>query len=184
MKKSYLLSLAFAMMAIVIILSPSAYADMLTNQGFESGNTDGWGHWCINSAVTDTEKHSGIYSVELGLPAEYDKGALIQEVSKRFSAGKPIYAGAWVKTEDLEADAFLKLEFWNENGNEITFVEGKKITGTNKWTKITVSAVSVPANTAMIKVLLQLDGSVKKAKGGKVYLDDVYLDIIPQERPL
>lgn len=170
-----LLSLA---VFISISLFSSAQANILTNSSFESGNTDGWAHWCINSTVTDTEKHSGSYSVELGLPAEFDKGALIQEVTEGFSVGKPLYATVWIKANDLDADAFLKLEFWNNDGVEISSIESKKIKSTTSgWTKINVSTLSVPADTTIVKLLLQSNSTSGKGSSGKAYFDDAYLDI-------
>ncbi len=167
----------------------SAYSqtNILTNPGFETGNTGGWAHWCINSTATGKENHSGVYSVELdelGLSGEYDKGALIQEVTEDFSCGEPLYANVWIKTDGLDADAFLKLEFWNKDGLCLKFIEGRKITGTNDWTKISVSIPSVPVETTMVKLLLQLNHNPDKGNRGKAYFDDVYLDVISSTPPI
>lgn len=176
MNRLYLVSLAVFVVAIAVSLSASAQANLLANPGFETGDTTGWFHWCMNSAITDKEKHAGVYSVGLGLPGEYDKGALIQEVTTGFSADKPLYASVWLKTENLDADAYLKLEFWGADGNLIRSVNGKIYKGTNAWTKADISVSAVPADTERVKVLLQLNNTKGKGSTGKVYFDDIYLD--------
>ena len=169
-----------------MFISLSLFAEsnnMLTNPGFEWGNTDGWAHWCITSKVTAMGEHSGTYCVELstlGLPDEYDQGGLIQEVTEGFSIGMPLYAGAWLKPDNLNAEVFLKLEFWNEAGSLIDFVEGRRITGTKDWTKSVVFIPAVPDDTTTVKIVIRLSSNTDKGINGKVYLDDTYLEVAPE----
>lgn len=176
MKRVYFMVLSVLVFATVIGLASYAQANMIISSGFEAGNTENWAHWCVSSAVTDAEKHSGTYSVELNLPAEYDKGALIQEVKSDFSAGGPLYASGWVKTDNLDADAFLKLEFWSKEGAQLSSVESKKITAADNWKNVSVSVPSVPDGTAIVKFLVQLNSTTGKGSSGKLYFDDAYLD--------
>lgn len=194
MKALSLYALSLLLLTAVIGASVPAQSEdnILTNPGFETGNTKGWAHWCIDSLVTGKEKHSGDYSVrlaELGLPGEYKAGALLQEVKEGFSCGKPLYASCWIKADNLDGEAFLKLEFWDKDGFCIESIEGERITGTEDWTKIEISTPFVPLNTKTVKVLLQLDSNIEKGKAagvffdrGRVYFDDLYLRVVSPKR--
>lgn len=178
MKNFYLSNLLLLVAAAVFTVPLSAETNMLVNPSFEKGNTDGWAHWCMTSAVTDIQKHSGVYSVELALPEEYKDGALLQEVTEGFSIDKSLNATAWLKTDSLDdTDAFLKLEFWNKDGALISSVEGEKITGTKDWTEVKVLAPSVPPDTTTVKLLLHLHSNADKHSNGKAYFDDITLKV-------
>lgn len=174
MKKAVFIVSTVAL-AIFFVNLPMVFSDapLILNGGFEIANIGGWTRWCIIPKTTSKIKHSGNYSVKVELLKEYNEGALIQEITKGFSVATSLYATAWVKTENLSAEAYLKVEFFN-NGELIGSLESVKVTGTTPWTKLNISTLSVPTDTTMIKLLLMLR-NIKGPGGtiGAAYFDDI-----------
>ncbi|MFH0879830.1 MAG: GH116 family glycosyl hydrolase, partial [Lentisphaerota bacterium] len=146
--------------------------NILTNAGFERGNAEGWSNW-NGSASIGTTSHFGNCSVKLGLLSSAHEGALIQEIASDFAPGESLYASAWIRTDDLNAYASVKIGFFMA-GSPIGFVESRRLTGSNDWTKVTVSA-TIPTNATSIIALLYLWNSAGTGSVGNAYFDDAFL---------
>ncbi len=159
-------------------MGPLAQAgNLLANAGFEKGTTEGWAHWSISSVVGATN-HFGSYGAELSLPSWSGEGALIQEIGAYFTTGAPISASVWIRTDELNIYASLKLEFF-AGGTLIGFSESPKLIGSNDWTKVTASA-TVPTNASLIKCLLYLLNAGGTGNTGRAYFDDA---LVSQDIP-
>ena len=147
--------------------------NLLGNSDFEQGRSDHWVAWAVSGAVTNTAVHYGSYAACVSLPPSASRGALIQEVSSGWTTGAQLYASAWIRTDNLNVDAFLRIEFM-QGGTLIGFLESKKFTGSNVWMKANASG-AVPTNTTLVKVLLELDNPTGTGSSGGAYFDDVCL---------
>ncbi len=169
----------FLVLSFLAICSIS-YASALRNPGFESGEDD-WYNWNdgeSNGVVSSEFSHNGNNSARRDING-VGQGAFGQIIA--INPGDTIKAGGWVMNpnpEKLEggAEAFLRIEFWNEQGPLSSgHVESVHITEPTTWKKIEVTATA-PPGAKEARALGFVRGASYASKG-KVYFDDFEIDI-------
>ncbi len=180
MKLSAILTLVVVTMFGVAI----AEANVLTNPGFETGNTNGWNAWAsdANSTVVTSPVHSGTYALDEKLNSGDSNGGYLQDlIGLGLSVGDTVYGNAWIKTASLvNQQAYLQLEFLDSGWGSLGSLESTKLSGTNDWTQVSLSG-TIPTSTARAHLVLRLASS--GTVSGNAYFDDAYADETPIPEP-
>ncbi len=177
--------LAILTLAIVMTFGVAiAEANVLTNAGFETGNTNGWNAWSsdANSTVVTSPVHSGTYALDEKLNTGESNGGYLQNLMNLgLSVGDTLYGNTWIKTASLvNQQAYLYVEFLKSDWSNLGTLESAKLSGTNDWTQVSVSG-TIPTDTAMAHYVLRLASS--GAVSGNAYFDDAYADETPIPEP-
>lgn len=83
-----------------------------------------------------------------------------------YDAGKTYTASAYVKTENLSANAaYIQISYYNSSGTYLSKVQSRKLGGTKDWTRLVVTATpeDAPAGAATVKVWVGLSAASGKA---------------------
>lgn len=95
----------FLFLLLTILMTPSAKADenLLTNPGFENGNTQGWAGWSCTLLVTQEQVHTGNYSVLVSNRTQSWQGPA-QSIYGKMESGKKYRISGWIRLQNTEAD--------------------------------------------------------------------------------
>ena len=173
---------AICLLAICFAATASA-GNLILNPGFEEGEDfDGWGNWNshLNSRIVNHEElaHTGRQCLELAIDLpDQNYGGMVQNIWGRQGVtwGDTIEASCWVRTERLIGqEAYMLLEFLDDDWIHVGRFESEHVTGTHGWTKLTVRG-TIPGQIEqphLNKVHIALTISGKKSTG-RVYFDSV-----------
>ncbi len=179
----------FFVLSVTLYLSGAAFAAEVENSGFESVTEAPWYWWGkagTGSYGVKDFKHQNERSLEI--TADGDNNAVLgclQDIE--CEPDEEVTAGAWIMSpkEDplTNSNAFVKLEFWPEEGYEpLKTKESKHLNGTFDWTKAEVSDVA-PDGTAKVKIGLFI-WNPGADHSGRVYFDEVSITRkLPEEKP-
>ncbi len=178
MVKAKVIKRAFLVLSFLAICSIS-YANALRNPGFESGEDD-WYNWNegANSGVISSEySHQGKNSACREISGK-GRGGFGQILP--VNSGESVKASVWAMNPSSEvlkngAEGYLRIEFWQVNGDIKTPLEGKHIESVHiskptPWMRLEVSGI-VPEGIQEIRVL-GFTNSPNNDSTGKVYFDD------------
>jgi len=142
------------------IVNNSQVIDVI-NPGFESNSSQGWtpGYWGANSVVTNTQAHSGSYSLA---QSGATTGGSFQDVSG-LAPGASYQVSVWVRADaGTSAQMFLWLHDTTGSNAENTAA----ITPGQSWQQVTLTYVA--NSTGQLRIHLHYI-----AGAGTIYYDDV-----------
>jgi endo-1,4-beta-xylanase len=84
---------------VVFLQQSCGDVNLLTNPGFETGNTSGWTTWSGGFAASSAESHAGTYSGLCTDRTEYWQGP-VQSVLGKMIDGQTYQCSAWVRIEN------------------------------------------------------------------------------------
>jgi len=150
--------------------------NLLTNPGFERGNTSGWKTWgCSLRAVQDPVR-SGDYSVWVYNRTQNWQGP-VHSVVGTMEHGKTYTISAWVKLDNA-ASARVAVTFMQMDGRGIRYINvGSLIVSDSQWTQ-----VSGEFTLNVVGTLEDIDVYFEgPAPGINFYLDDAELvELVPE----
>ncbi|MFA5338649.1 MAG: PEP-CTERM sorting domain-containing protein [Candidatus Omnitrophota bacterium] len=197
MKKLFFLGLVAG---LVLVSSSNVYANLITNPGFESGET-GWSFFSSGSAASHSIKTPGasganygenVINVQSGTTTPMYAGyyqAVPDAVPGAVQPGSLIYLNGLVKSSGVTAGARgqLQLEFYNDyTANSTTRIWGSDIvttpvTSNQDWTSYQATGY-VPSGAKMFQILTLEMGSLTGSTGTFGY-DDINVDYAPVPEP-
>ncbi len=173
-----------AVHVLTVCIATTAFAgNVMINPGFEEGEDfDGWGDWNshLNSRIVKHEElaHTGKQCLELNIDLpDQNYGGMVQNIWERegITWGDTIEVSCWVRTERLiNQEAYLLLEFIDDDWISSGRYESEHVTGTRQWTKLTTRG-TIPGKIAepyLNKVHVSLT-IVGKKSTGRIYFDSV-----------
>lgn len=188
-------NLAWGLAVILIMAIPSsAFANLLSNPGFDTGDLTGWSVW--NSAdsgfeITTSQYQSPSYSLKEwawsgGTPVEGSVG-----VWQNFAATENFtyYISAYLKSlTDAEplrdgAMGYLKLEWRDISDGLIGDPLQMELYGPNDMWELFELDDTAPTGVANGRVILGLWSPALSGDGRAVYFDDVWTDTEPIPEP-
>lgn len=141
------------------------------NQKAESNLSDGWFQWGDHVLTIDSMAHTGARSGKITSIQNGDFGSIAYKIPAKYE-GKSITLEGYMKTKDVH-DGFAGLLMRIDgNGSALEFdnMQNQNITGTNDWTKYTIT-LPYPKGTEYIYVAGILVGK------GEAWFDDFTLTI-------
>ena len=147
-------------MFVVVVAISLGFCQLLEiyNNDFETGNLGGWtcyGHWSVSDSPKDA--YRGKYSVVVDLSQEpsnqkrWDTNAIYQDI--RCHPGEEFEVSVYISISNLRnAEAYLRVEAFNESGDIITGWNSEKITGSVDYEEFKVSG-KTPDGTVDLRVL-------------------------------
>jgi len=181
----------------LIVISPLAFANILTNPGFDTGDLTGWNSWNIGDSgfeVTTSQSQSPSYSLKEwawsgGAPAEGDVG-LWQDFAaiENFTYYVSAYLKSLTDSEPVRdgANAYLKLEWRDSVGELIGDPIQMDLYGPNDmWElfELPEGETTAPSGVVTGRVVLGLWSPELSGDSRSVYFDDVWADTEPIPEP-
>lgn len=181
----------------LMVISPLAFANLLTNPSFDTGNLTGWNTWNIGDSdfeVTTSQSQSPSYSLKervwsAGTPAEGDVGLWQDFVAtENFTYYISAYLKSLTDSEPVRdgANAYLKLEWRDSGGGVIGDPIQMDLYGPNDmWElfELPEAETTAPSGVATGRVILGLWSPELTGDGRTVYFDDVWADSEPVPEP-
>ena len=162
-------------LGLLLIVSESAFAELIINGNFESGQT-GWNKWGPNAYIVSD---SGYYKGTASATLYWADSGWYQEVSAQQNdvfqlSGEMIYPAS----DQLNGrKAIAKIEFWS-NTNFISAAEIGVLTSidsSNKWYSF-LGYARAPAGSVKAKVVLMMwDIAGENTGTGRAYFDNISL---------
>ena len=168
----------FILLLIVFLMSRCAESaeNLLTNPGFENGNTSGWKTWgCSLRAVRDPV-HSGDYSVWVYNRTQNWQGP-VHSVIGKMEQGKTYTISAWVKLDNA-ASGRVAVTFMQMDGRGVRYINvSSSSVSDSRWTQ-----VSGEFTLDVVGTLEDMDVYFEgPAPGINFYLDDAELvELVPE----
>ncbi len=168
--------LPLLLLASLIAPSGQAAENLLSNPGFERGNTSGWKTWgCSLRAVQDPVR-SGDYSVWVYNRTQNWQGP-VHSVVGTMEDGKTYIVSAWVKLDNA-ASARVAVTFMQMDGRGIRYINvGSSIVSDGQWTQLSGEfTLNVVGTLEDIDVYFE-----GPTPGINFYLDDAELvELVPE----
>ncbi len=166
----------FLLLAFATTNCTAAVENLLTNPGFENGNTSGWKTWgCSLRAVRDPV-HSDDYSVWVYNRTQNWQGP-VHSVIGKMEHGKTYTVSAWVKLDNA-ASAQVAVTFMQMDGRDVRYINvGSSSVSDSRWTQ-----VSGEFTLEVVGTLEDMDVYFEgPAPGINFYLDDAeLLELVPE----
>jgi endo-1,4-beta-xylanase len=109
--------------------------NILTNPGFETGNTSGWSTWSGSFVASSAESHAGNYSGLCTDRTEYWQGP-VQSVLGKMIDGETYQCSAWVRIENAP-NAEVSMNIAQTEGAETNYhVINRKMAYDNQWIQL------------------------------------------------
>ncbi|MGA2070220.1 MAG: carbohydrate binding domain-containing protein [Sedimentisphaerales bacterium] len=116
-------------------INASAGENVLTNPGFETGDTSGWTTWSGNFAASNAQAHTGAYSGLCTDRTEYWQGP-VQSVLGKMINGQTYHCSAWVRIENA-ASADVSMNIAQTDGSGTNYhVINRKTAYDNQWIQL------------------------------------------------
>lgn len=168
-----------SILAILLIsIAVSAYSAVLSNPGFEGGET-GWYSWSdetmsgvTSGAASSDYKYNGTNSARRTIEGK-TQGCYGQPFP--VNTGETVTASAWIMSPDAKAlsgggEAYIRIEFWGTNGPlGAGHVESEHIKAATPWKKIQATG-RVPTGATEARVLAFAKG-IEGSKGEACFDD-------------
>lgn len=178
----------FIIFSLLITSELSAAINKVENNGFERELT-AWSQfksdWRLPDLVLEREnRHSGAFSLRVPIEWYFSpiftwyENAAYQDIP--FSAGEPLYAGAYVKTKFHPlslTQVYLEIEVYDNNRDTLITKTSQRIGGGCSWRLLEVRLDSTPLDTAgvRLKIGIKANEDDNLGVGGLVYFDDIKL---------
>ncbi|MEK6715266.1 MAG: carbohydrate binding domain-containing protein [Candidatus Omnitrophota bacterium] len=150
----------------------------IENSGFESGK-EAWKlqTWKGKSKVSidSRTRHSGknALKIEGGKEEGWDSiGVALQQPDFLLLPGYEYKLSAWIKTDNVESEAFVRIKATYKKG-EVTYFKALPVYGTKDWTLVEAN-FSPKSENSIDYLVCQLNG------GGSAWFDDIKLEVIKQ----
>ncbi len=177
-------SLLYVLPVLIIVLFLSNHVcygsdnPVINNPGFEDGVLY-WNLWGAEPPMINKQSHSGKNSLKAhDVTGGYSSGAW---QSFKVEPGKSYLFGGWIKTESLDGEAWIELQWFDESNtiqiDETITSRGSLImNGTKDWTKVKVEAIA-PSNAKIARIAFKLEGT-----NGFAYFDDA--EVVIEQKSL
>jgi len=158
-------------LSIILVLSSGtafgASVNILTNPGFETGNTTGWaGHSASISAVQTPTPHGGTYCGRAtGRTAEWN--GIQQNVLNKLVVGQSYQFSAWVRISTGSATVKMSVQK-TDNGGQTWANVATGTANSSNWVQITGN-YTLTVNGTLTELLVYFEGPVS---GTDIYVDD------------
>ena len=127
---------ALILVASCVMAAPLYGQNLLTNPGFEDGNSTGWiamGEYGLD--VTDKQAHRGKYSIYC-----HDRNANWQgpnqNILGKMEPNQTYMISAWVRLENLPShEAWMHIRQKDDSGTTYPLIDSKTVYN-NKWVKM------------------------------------------------
>lgn len=151
-----------------------ARGNLLSNGGFESGNTSGWTAAGSSIAVSTSEKHTGNYSGRITGRKDNWHGAWLNNLQSLMTSGKTYRVSIWIKpagSSDLRVQLTTKQ---TNNGADIYGpVLEERVCAVGEWSKLSGGFTFVNSNTTALSVYLYCNDD----KTSSYYVDDAMITV-------
>jgi glucuronoarabinoxylan endo-1,4-beta-xylanase len=168
--------LPLLLLASLIAPIGQAAENLLTNPGFESGNTSGWKTWGCNLRAVQNPVHSGDYSVLAYNRTQSWQGP-VHSLVGTMEDGKTYTISAWAKLDNA-ASARVAVTFMQMDGRGVRYINvGSSIVSDGRWTQVAGEfTLNVVGTLEDIDVYFE-----GPAPGINFYLDDAELiELVPE----
>ena len=177
-RKRFLITLAISLVSFLISSKNVLGQNFLKNPGFEEGieswESSGGG---ATASIVSNPVHGGTAAVEVKNSSTSSYG--IQQKVEGISEAKTYRLSGYVKITDPNVEkAFLRVGWYDENGNQKSTSDSNQITGVSDWSGLVVEK-TIPPGVVSAKVR-----AVLSSKTGGVlasaYFDDLsFEEVIP-----
>jgi hypothetical protein len=165
MKKVFFLALILAF--LLLNVTSSAFANVLLNSGFESGDMSNWNPWGNFQNSADVYR-SGSHSAQSW--AWGGTNGIWQNFAS--TAGDNVETSVYIKTDELvNTDAYMALEFYDSTDSLLDNMRTSSAASGIDWTLLSLSELA-PANTSYARILLHVDEAAA-SPSGSAFFDDV-----------
>ncbi len=175
MAKRNLMSKYFVVLVMLdclVLTSGTVWAEnVVTNPGFETGDTTGWTTWgCTLSASTE-QAYKGSYSVFVSGRGKNWQGP-VQNILGKLNIGQSYFISAWVKLKDQASDdAQLTIAQKDESGTRYFSIDTKKVYN-NTWVLLSGEfRLNVTGTLTSLNFYIQTQNSTVD-----FYVDEVSID--------
>jgi len=174
----FLITLAISLASFLISSKNVFGQNLLKNSGFEEGiepwESSGGG---ATASIVSSPVRGGIAAVEVKNSSTSSYG--IQQKVEGISEGKTYRLSGYVKITDPNVEkAFLRVGWYDENGNQKITSDSNQITGLSDWSELVVER-TIPPGVVSAKVRAVLSS---KAGGvlASAYFDDLFFEEVIQ----
>ena len=165
---------------IIAAAIPCAQADnnLLTNPGFEHGNTAGWTAWGCDLSATRQQVHTGNYSVRVSNRSQSWQGPL-QSMLGKMEAGKTYRITGWVRLQNASKDGIgMTVNQTDSKGTQYHRIYWS--TGyDDRWIQLQ-GMFTLNVTGSLTALNLYFEGP---APGVNFYLDDVEVVVVKPPEP-
>ncbi|MFB0524364.1 MAG: carbohydrate binding domain-containing protein [Phycisphaerae bacterium] len=165
---------------IIATAIPCAQADnnLLTNPGFEYGNTEGWTAWGCDLSATREQVHTGNYSVRASNRSQSWQGPL-QSMLGKMEPGKTYRITGWVRLQNASEDRIgMTVNQTDSNGTQYNGIHWS--TGYNdRWIELQ-GTFTLNVTGSLTALNLYFEGP---APGVNFYLDDAEIVAVKPPEP-
>lgn len=146
----------------------SSATNLLTNGGFEAGQTD-WSGWGTNRRLTTLTAYTGTTAAEIVLGGQ---PRYLRHADVAVTAGSSYRLRASLKTASLSTSrAYLEVK-WRKSGGALIRTDSfGQTSGTTDWKRLTSSTLVAPPETGKVEINLMTE-----AGSGTAYFDAVRME--------
>ena len=169
--------------AVLLVTAGLAAANLLTNPGFETRASTGWGRGGLYTGPgprPPCAPAAGAYAVPSGSPAG-DYYVALQYVP--VTAGQTYEASMWNRTVIFNtSESFMEVVFHDSSGGWVGQTATTPVTLTTAYTEYSLDALLAPAGavTASVRAVVHTTGSSATTDNAWHTFDDFNFDVIPE----
>jgi hypothetical protein len=159
-------------LACLMLVSGTAQAEnVLTNPGFETGDTTGWTTWGCTLSVSTEQARKGNCSVLVTSRSQNWQGP-VQNIINKLNIGQSYFVSAWVKLKDQPSDdGQLTIAQKDGSGTKYFTVDTQEIYN-NKWVLLSGEfTLNVTGTLTSLNFYIQTQNSTVD-----FYVDDVSIN--------
>ncbi len=187
MKRIALTTLVLVIATLLSLTSTAHAANLLTNSGFETGDSSGWSLWNpggnTNSVVAGGSGGSA-YSNKWDITGSGTAEAVIYQYQP-ITTGQPYTFTGDLKSDAVSnAEAFLKIQFHKTSGYSPTgpSYTSAKLTSASGWTSYSLTTSAAPSDATYAELGFVLQGL--GGGTGSAQFDNGYADVVPEPASL
>jgi uncharacterized repeat protein (TIGR01451 family) len=163
-------------LSTLMIVSAPNVDNMLDNPGFEEPNPANWeskdedfpGLWSYSWPSSPV--HSGNHSIGIDINLNTYDGWWQSTPSVPITATRPFTFSGWIRTEEVDNQAFLTLVFQDADGREIKLANSSAVSNSTDWVQVRPSEpIVAPIDAVSAHIRCHLSGR------GTAWYDDILL---------